>query len=57
MQQQNSGLDVIIERSQLFTLITPEEVKINTGMQGNVNNDSIIIPIITATNLYIKPLS
>ena len=51
---QNSGLDVTTKRSQLFTLITPEEVKINTGLQANVNNDSIIIPIVTAMNLYLS---
>lgn len=54
--QQNSALDVTVKRSQLFTLITPEEVKINTGLQANVNNDSIVIPIVTAMNLYIKPI-
>ena len=53
---QNSALDVITKRSELFTFITPDTVKINTGIAANVNNDSLYIPIITATDLRIKPL-
>lgn len=53
---QNSSLNVFTQRSQLFTFVTPEQVKVQTGLQPNINNDSIIIPIITATDMYIKPL-
>jgi len=53
---QNSALDVYTKRSQLFTFVTPEEVKINTGLAANVNDDNIYIPIVTATNIYIKPI-
>jgi len=53
---QNSALDVYTKRSQLFTFITPEEVKINTGLAANVNDDNLYVPIITATNIYIKPI-
>lgn len=54
--QQNSALDVYTQRSQLFTFVTPEQVKINTGLAANVNDDNLYIPIITATDLYIKPI-
>ncbi len=53
---QNSALDVYTKRSQLFTFITPEEVKINTGLAANLNDDNLYIPIITATDIYIKPI-
>lgn len=53
---QNSALDVTILRSELFTFITPQEVKIYTGLAANVNDDNLFVPITTATNIRIKPL-
>ena len=53
---QNSALDVYTKRSELFTLVTPAEVKTETGLQANINSDTLYVPIKTATQLYIKPL-
>lgn len=53
---QNSALDVVTNRSQLFSFITPSELKVTTGLAANINDDSLKIPIITATNLRIKPI-
>ena len=53
---QNSALDVVTFRSELFTFVTPEEVKVNTGLAANINDDNLVIPIVTATNIRIKPI-
>lgn len=53
---QNSALDVVTKRRELFTFITPEDVKVNTGIAPNINDDNFYVPIITATNIYIKPI-
>jgi hypothetical protein len=53
---QNRALDVVTNRRELFTFITPSELKVTTGLAANINDDSLIIPIITATNLRIKPI-
>ena len=53
---QNSALDVITKRREQFTFITPDDVKISTGLAANITNDVLIVPIITATNLRIKPI-
>lgn len=53
---QNSALDVVIKRREQFIFVTPEQVKVATGLAANINDDNLIVPIITATNLRIKPI-
>jgi len=49
-------LDIINKRRQLFKFVTPEEVKISTGLSANITDDGLNIPIITATDMKIKPI-
>ena len=53
---QNSALDVVTKRREQFLFVTPDQVKISTGLAANITNDVLIVPIITATNLRIKPI-
>lgn len=49
-------LDIVNNRINLFKLVTPQQVIVNTGLQANITGDSINIPIVTAMNLKIKPI-
>jgi len=53
---QNSALDVVNKRREQFIFVTPEQVKVATGLAANINDDNLIVPIITASNLRIKPI-
>jgi hypothetical protein len=56
LQNQNQALDTVILRSEQFTFVTPQQVKIATGLAANINDDNLIVPIITASNLRMKPI-
>jgi hypothetical protein len=56
LQNQNQALDTVILRSEQFTFITPQQVKIVTGLAPNINDDNLVVPIVTAMNLRLKPI-
>ena len=56
LQNQNQALDTVILRSEQFTFVTPQQVKIVTGLAPNINDDNLVVPIVTAMNLRLKPI-
>ena len=56
LQNQNQALDTVILRSEQFTFVTPQQVKIITGLAPNINDDNLVVPIVTAMNLRLKPI-
>ena len=56
LQNQNQALDTVTLRSEQFTFVTPQQVKIATGLAPNINDDNLVVPIITAMNLRLKPI-
>ena len=52
----DDALDIVLERSEQFMLITPNNVKVVAGLAANINNDNLITGIIRATDLRIQPI-
>ena len=48
--------NLVKKRSELFKFVTPETVKLTTGLVNSISEDILIIPIINSQNLNILPV-